>query len=250
MNSYIACNMGMAKTKPNTYREEIKCPFCDFEALEKEDRVVERRGDMLLLRNKFPVFENTDAYVLVESSSCEEHFHTMSKEKLVDLVRFATDSWESAQSNPVYQSVILFKNFGPNSAGSIKHSHMQVICFKDNISQELESIHTEGVEVSSFGEAKLILSEHPLNEGYEVYAIGENIDEISVLAQSAAKYFANDFPTKSYNLTFHQLNNKNVIRITPCVKHTPLFLGFRISQVPSNLSDIANSINEYLKNEN
>ncbi|GAB6454207.1 DUF4931 domain-containing protein [Bacillus luti] len=249
MNSYITCNMGMAKTKPNTYKEKIKCPFCDFEALEKEDRVVERREDMLLLRNKYPVFENTDAYVLVESNSCEEHFHTMGKEKLINLVRFAIDSWESARNNPAYKSAILFKNFGPQSAGSIHHGHCQVICFKNNTSQELESIHTEGEEVSSFGDAKLILSKYPLNEGYEVYAIGDNIDEISVLAQAAAKYFAYDFPTKSYNLTFHTLNDKNVIRITPCIKHTPLFLGFRISQVPSNLSDIAENLIQYLKNE-
>lgn len=241
--NWIALNTDTHHQKPDTYRSNSPCPFCNKAGLRAEKRIVQEKEGMVLIRNKYPVLENTDPYVIVETDNCDTQFHNTTKEKALHLFEFSFAAYKNMR-RAEYQDVLFFKNFGPFSSGTIQHAHMQMIGLYDNKLSPFDMRHTIGEVIAEQNGTRLILSTLPMNEGYEWYVVGKDIETLATFSQLTSSFIVDNFPTKSYNFTFHY-DDLYVIRITPCMRHTPLFLGYRLSQVPSDISEMCRRIRSY-----
>ena len=79
--------------------------------------------------------------MLIETDNCEDHIATYTEEHMRSLIRFSVKHWLDLQKNEEFKSVILYKNHGPFSGGSLHHAHMQIIGMKyvnylDNVEQD------------------------------------------------------------------------------------------------------------------
>ncbi|TGU56026.1 DUF4931 domain-containing protein, partial [Mesorhizobium sp. M00.F.Ca.ET.186.01.1.1] len=98
--------------------------FCDRGSLTD---VLEQRGSMIWLMNKFPVLQDTHQTVLIESEECNGDWSTYSREHVHALLSFGVEKWLEMERSGSFRSVLFFKNHGPYSGGSIRHPHMQIV---------------------------------------------------------------------------------------------------------------------------
>ena len=111
--------------------------FCDRENLTD---ILATEGSIIWLK-KFPTLKDTFQTVLIETDNCEDHIATYTEEHMRSLIRFSIKHWLNLQKNEEFTSVILYKNHGPFSGGSLHHAHMQIIGMKyvnylDNVEQD------------------------------------------------------------------------------------------------------------------
>ncbi|PES28514.1 DUF4931 domain-containing protein, partial [Bacillus thuringiensis] len=88
---------------------------------------------------------------------------TYTEEHMRSLIRFSIQHWLDLQKNEEFTSVILYKNHGPFSGGSLHHAHMQIIGMKyvdylDNVEQE----NFQGVIVQKNEHIELNISDRPI----------------------------------------------------------------------------------------
>lgn len=99
---------------------------------------MKKKGDIIWLMNKFPVFEHTWPTVIVETSDHNGELSTYEPEKLHEVVSFGLSHWLKLESDKRFKSVLYFRNYGPGSGGSQRHPHSQIIGlenydYRDNI---------------------------------------------------------------------------------------------------------------------
>lgn len=99
-------------------------PFCDTEGLAN---IIQRDGDCIWLENKFKTLRATRQTVLIESANHDADLVTYEPDELHHVIRFALGCWQQMIDSQQYRSVLMYKNKGPLSGGSLVHPHMQIV---------------------------------------------------------------------------------------------------------------------------
>lgn len=234
---FFDTSIGVKKPE-NIRNKSASCPFCDRNELAE---IIAEDGPILLVKNKYPVLDHAFQTVLIETDECKSDISSYSFSHLVRLFDFALTHWQSMIETEEYQSVLLFKNHGPLSGGSIAHPHMQIIGLKEiNYKEKLQQDFFEGLRISEKNDVQFNLSTKPRVGFYEFNIRMHSLTQLETFAgfiQTAVHYILHHFPFKcsSYNLFFYQHNGEIIAKITPRFVTTPIFIGYSIPQVPSNL---------------
>lgn len=153
-----------------------------------------------------------------------------------------------------YKSVIFYKNYGKNSGGSLKHSHMQIVGLKNiDYRQNIVKDNFEGISIYD-NKCRVTLSHMPINAFTEFNIIINDelnyIDEFSSCILKTIKYILYDYfaECRSFNLFFYHYNKKIICKACPRFITSPLILGYKIKQISNKLEDIAEGLkNKYFK---
>ncbi|MFT4415476.1 DUF4931 domain-containing protein [Fredinandcohnia humi] len=246
MENQLYFTTGVGQRKPNTINgRNIDCPFCKVEEL---DDIIAVQGSMILLKNKYATLRKTYQTVLIETDLCDSELSKYSKEHLYRLFRFAIDYWLKLHLNNQFRSVIMFKNHGPLSGGTISHPHLQIVGLEDvNYLLNYKREHFEGIVIKKCDFLEFNISTQPKIGFYEFNIRLSNlkvIDSMSDCIQIAIDYILNHFRYKcdSYNLFFYKIENEIYCKIIPRFVTSPLYIGYSIAQVADNIEDIANQI--------
>lgn len=212
------------------------CPFCDKS---QQANIHKTQGDMVWLDNKFMTIENSQMTVLIESAEHLGDITTYSREKNRELFRFATSCWQEMIDSGKFESVLMFKNFGPMSGGSLRHPHMQIVGLTDiDGYEEVDASNFTGLEVLKSEQLTVTLSAHPVMGLAEANIIlkedAADTDAFADAVQNGAKYYMNGFMNgrcDSYNLFFYQIDGQTICKIVPRFLTSPYFIGYKIPQV-------------------
>ena len=140
-----------AKGKPDDNRRPgTSCPFCDIDGLEK-------------------IIRQT---VLIESADHDADITTYEPGELHGVIRFALSCWEQMIDSGDYRSVLMYKNMGPLSGGSLTHPHMQIVGLEEEDGYaEISMKHFEGIDVWRRGRVHVTISNDPVMGFFEVNVI-------------------------------------------------------------------------------
>ncbi|KFN03341.1 DUF4931 domain-containing protein [Bacillus clarus] len=239
----------ISKQKPESIRNKnTACPFCDTENLTD---ILQTEGTMTLLKNKFPTLKDTFQTVLIETDNCEDHIATYTGEHMKNLIRFSVKQWLELEQSNEFTSVILYKNHGPFSGGSLHHAHMQIIGMKYvNYLENVTDEHFQGIIVQKNERIELNISERPIIGFTEFNIIIEDVKYIDTMAgyiQQTVRYILTDFHKgcSSYNLFFYHLTGKIICKVVPRFVVSPLYVGYKIPQVSTKLEDVKIQLAQY-----
>ncbi|KEK22371.1 DUF4931 domain-containing protein [Bacillus gaemokensis] len=239
----------ISKQKPESIRNKnTACPFCDTEHLTD---ILETEDSIIWLKNKFPTLKDTFQTVLIETNNCDDHIATYTPEHMKKLIHFSVKHWLALENSNQFESVILYKNHGPFSGGSLHHAHMQIIGMKyvdyrENVTPE----HFRGIIVQKDEQIELNISTHPIIGFTEFNIVIENIKSIDMIAnyiQQTVRYILTDFHKgcSSYNLFFYHLDGKIICKVVPRFVVSPLYVGYKIPQVSTKLEDVKQQLQQY-----
>lgn len=242
----------IGRQKPFTVREEddaSACPFCDRSMLPP---ILRQDGDILLVRNKYPILQNTDPFVLIETAECESELSLYSEEHLIRVFQMAFDVWREMMESNRYRSVLFLKNHGPLSGGSLRHPHMQLIGLYDlDYHEGFRADAFYGPVIRRVRGAELNLSDRPrigFSEFNAILTDQNAFGEYCVMIQKAVQFVLRRHhggQIGSYNLFFYTLDDVIYCKIMPRYATTPVFMGYNIPQVVDDLDAIVSEIQEY-----
>ncbi|MCM3567519.1 DUF4931 domain-containing protein [Neobacillus mesonae] len=244
---HLHFNTSIGVQKPENIRNKTTaCPFC---ARNELTNIIDVEEPIILLKNKYPVLENAYQTVLIETDDCHGDLSTYSKEYLHKLIQFGIKHWLEMEESGAYRSVIFFKNHGPLSGGSLSHPHMQIIGFHEiDYKQKVFPEMFEGIVIAEEEDGtRFTLSTKPRVGFYEFnMEMSDSCYQkrFSEYLQIAVHYILNHFPFKanSYNVFFYHIDRKIFAKVVPRFVTTPLFIGYGLPQVPSNLEWMAGEI--------
>lgn len=251
-STHLLFNTAIGVKKPESIRNKnASCPFC---ARDELTDIIDTEDSIILLKNKYPVLENAYQTVLIETDDCLSELSLYSKEYLVKLFSFGLKHWLDFQESGKYRSVLYFKNHGPLSGGTIAHPHMQIVGLNDiDYMENISSVYFEGMPIHEENGVTFSLSTKPKVGFYEFNVKMTHFDQIPTFAsyaQIAAHYILNHFPfrSNSYNLFFYRLAEDIYVKVVSRYVTTPLYIGYSIPQVPTNLEWIRKDItSKYFK---
>jgi ATP adenylyltransferase/5',5'''-P-1,P-4-tetraphosphate phosphorylase II len=236
------------KDKPNEFQKinMKECPFCNRDKLTD---IIDEKGPFVLLKNKYPTIKDTYQLVLIETYTCESNMGEYSEEYMADLIEFGVKHWLKIEERGDYKSVIFYKNHGPNSGGSLKHPHMQIVGLQDiDYKSKMKDDYFDGIEVYKSDDCLVNLSHRPFN-GFTEFniIINENLYALSELSNNLRKivhYLLNNYFVKcdSFNIFFYHLKNKIICKVMPRFTGSPLLLGYGVKQISSCEREIANGL--------
>lgn len=228
------------------------CPFCDVDTL---TGVLRTDGHKIWLKNKFPTIENSLMTVIIES---DKHLGDISTYDLAEnraVFRFAFDCWDTLISDSHFRSVLMFKNFGPRSGGTLRHPHLQIVGLQDvDGYEEITADNFEGVQIHQ-NDVDITLSTYPIMGFVEFNVIISDLNHVEMLADQVhfiTKYLLTDYMNgrcDSYNLFFYHFNGRYICKIVPRFITSPYFIGYKIPQVNhfEKLEEIATELKKHLK---
>lgn len=243
-----------AKGKPDDNRRPgTSCPFCDVAGL---SGILRQEGDRIWLKNKFPTLHATDQTVFIETSEHDADIVDYAPERLHAVMRFALSCWDEMAASGHYRSVLMYKNWGPLSGGSLVHPHMQIVGLVDEDGYaSVAPEHFEGVDVWSRGGVRVTISTQPIMGFVEVNVsmsgAATEIDLFADAVQAAVRYVLNDHHggrCTSYNLFFYRMGARVVCKVVPRWIVSPYYVGYRLAQVnaETTLRDDAACLRERL----
>ena len=251
--THLVFDASIGREKPITIiNNGADCPFCCRERL---NGIIAKDGEILLLHNKYPVLRDTVQTVLIETADCDSELSRYPKEHLYRVIRFAIQHWQAMMESGEFASVILYKNHGPYSGGTIKHPHMQIVGLKNidyrlNVTREClngDVIWADaGVELNLAREPKIGFME------FNVKAKGDgSVERLADCIQIVTHYLLHHFHRgcNSYNLFFYQFSQEEIsVKIVPRFVTSPLFVGYSIPQVSSRAEEVIQEIqNRYFR---
>ena len=237
----IGFDIKTGRSKPeNIIHSENECPFCHPEGL---TGIIERKNDIIFLKNKFPVLDSADHFVLVECRDCGIDMPDYTPEYMHTLIDFGIRQWFRLIDSKRYASVLFFKNHGPLSGGTMRHAHMQLVGL-NNINPALlyEPEGFNGIKIDCRNNILLNAATNP-RLGFSEFNIvdnnNENTDTIADYIQTVLKYFRLYQPNsnESYNIFFYLIDGKIKVKLLPRFATSPLFVGYDIRILPSNIYD-------------
>ncbi|MCH4169615.1 MAG: DUF4931 domain-containing protein [Lactobacillus sp.] len=226
----------IAKHKPENIRHPHNyCPFCDTAHL---TNILNQEGDKIWLVNKYRTLKDTYQTVLIESANHNGDASNYSVAENRSIFAFANQCWHNLIDTGAYRSVLLYKNFGPMSGGSLKHPHFQIVglTHKDGY-QDITPDNFEGLTVFQEPGFTLNLSTYPIVGFLEfnlIIADPAQITKLADTAQVVIKYILNDYfhgICDSYNLFFYDFNDQIICKIIPRFVMSPYFVGYKIPQL-------------------
>lgn len=243
-NDPIVFQMEHTKGKPQSYRKSKHkkiCPFCDIDNLTD---IYEQDGEIIWLKNKFPTLRDTLQTVLIESSNHHGDISTYSIEHNRKVIKFALHVFEKMNSSKKFQSVVWYKNYGPNSGGSLIHPHMQIVGLEhENGYKYIHPNNFEGETLFNNGNVEVNIAQHPV-QGYTELNINtlnkNNLDLWADWIRSGAKYMLNvmyDGRCDSYNLFFYPREQDGYCaKFITRFNAPPYFVGYKLSQVNDEIT--------------
>jgi len=234
----LVFEIDQAKGKPKDVKKVKKstdyCPFCDTENL---TNIIDQKGDMIWLKNKFRTLKDTDQTIVIESHEHDADISTYSVEKNREVFNYIYECWNQMIQSKKYESVLMYKNFGPMSGGSLRHPHFQIIGLdKVNGYKHIESENFTGMDVFNNKHINVNISEKPVMGFVEFNIIINNpkyLDDLAEFARVTVKYILDDFyggKFDSYNIFFYREGNKIICKLTARYVVSPYFVGYRLSQ--------------------
>jgi len=242
----IGFNTTLGKKKPeNIINKTAPCPFCDRENL---SGIVDTDGDLVLLKNKYNVIEEADQFVLIEGKDCDADIPSYTSDHMRRLIAFGMEHWSQMRASGKYDTVLFFKNYGPYSGGTIRHPHMQLVGFPA-FRQELAFRRSEfeGLTVDERDGVVLNLSPQPRVGFWELNIVPDDARATATIAdyiQIGVDFIKNAFrrPLTSYNIFFYNDGADIFIKIMPRFATSPVFIGYNIRLLPSNLVEVRDRI--------
>ena len=162
------------------------------------------------------------------------------------LIAFGMEHWSQMRASGKYDTVLFFKNYGPYSGGTIRHPHMQLVGFPA-FRQELAFRRSEfeGLTVDERDGVVLNLSTQPRVGFWELNIVPDDARATATIAdyiQIGVDFIKNAFrrPLTSYNIFFYNDGADIFIKIMPRFATSPVFIGYNIRLLPSNLADMRN----------
>lgn len=245
-DTHLLFNTAIGVKKPESIRNKnTSCPFCAREDLTD---IIDIEDSIILLKNKYPVLENSFQTVIIETDDCLSELSLYSKEHLVKLFTFAIKHWQAMEDSGEYKSVLFFKNHGPLSGGTIAHPHMQIVGLKSiDYMENISTSQFEGLKIHEKDNVIFSLSTIPKVGFYEFHVRMTDTLQIPTFAsyvQIAVHYILNQFPFRanSYNLFFYKTDEAIFVKIVPRFVTTPLYIGYSIPQIPNNLDWVREDI--------
>ena len=235
-----------AQGKPDDNRRPGGCcPFCDTAAL---GNIIRRDGDRIWLVNKFRTLRDTMQTIIIESSDHHGDISTYPREQNRGILRFALSCWNEMIRSGDYASVLMYKNFGPLSGGSLVHPHLQVVGLKhEDGYAALAPAHFEGIGVWAADRVRVTISTEPIMGFFEVNVIAPEgvaasgspvdactADRFADAIQVVVRYVLNEHHggrATSYNLFFYHMDGSTVAKVMPRWVVSPYFVGYRLAQV-------------------
>jgi galactose-1-phosphate uridylyltransferase len=245
ITNQLRFNSYNGKQKPKTMlNPETRCPFCDRDNLEA---ILAQRGNILLVKNKYPVLQDTMQTVLIETDTCDTELSLYPKEHLYNVISFGIEHWLKMEESGKYASVLFYKNHGPFSGGTLAHPHMQINGLNHvDYRPHVKPSHFEGRIISEKQGVEFNISTKPRAGITEFNVILPHLDQLNTMAdfiQIAAHYILNHYGhCTSYNLFFYHVEDKIMAKIIPRYVTSPLFIGYSIPQVSDRLEEIVKSI--------
>ncbi len=240
----LVFELRVSKHKPSSFRKDRShvCPFCDTAHL---TGIYEQRDDMIWLHNKFPTLEHTVQTVLIETHEHTGDVSTYTKAHNRALMAFALDCYQKMVAQHRFQSVLWYKNFGPLSAGSLSHPHMQLVGLEDQDGYRYVSDQTfSGISVMHRADVTVNVATHPV-QGYRELNIDSahhaDLEAWADMIQACVQFTLGPMFTgrcDSYNLFFYPLSGGEgtCCKIVPRFAAPPYFVGYKLSQVNDETS--------------
>ncbi|HGI5136567.1 TPA: DUF4931 domain-containing protein [Streptococcus agalactiae] len=245
---YIRFNPNIAKQKPSN---KDKCPFCDKSQLGK---ILDVKDDMIWVENKYPTLEETYQILVIESNDHNGDISVYSESKMRQLLDYLLSKWQLMEESGHYRSVVLYRNFGPLSGGSLRHPHSQIVGLKNVDAYETLNLDWfDGIEVCSetSQQAEISIANRPMLDFTEFTIKVSKLENAILIADSLpilCHYILNEFlggRCKSYNLFFYKHDGGLICKIVPRFIVSPYQIGYAIHQV--NLPDELEKIKEALR---
>ena len=248
VNNHLYFLSDIGRNKIIHQNNEGVCPFCMRDEL---SNILAEDGPIILLENKFPTLANAYQTVLIETDDCSTDIMSYDQSHMRKIIHFGTDYWMKMGENADFKSVVFYKNHGPLSGGTIKHSHMQIVGLKDiDYKQNLNDDVFVGLEIYKEGNGVLNISTKPKVSTIEFNIITRPRDDnfMADSIQRIVKYIQTDMACSSYNLFFYQWNESIICKIVPRYVSSPFFVGYSISQISSRVNEVATEIkNKYFQ---
>ena len=186
--------------------------------------------------------------MLIESADHDADLVTYEPDELHHVMRFALGCWQQMIDSQQYRSVLMYKNKGPLSGGSLVHPHMQIVGLEQEDGYaSLASANFEGINVWQQGRISANISTEPIMGFFEInvsapQGIAASDDtrdqaEADLFAdaiQVALRYILNEHHggrAESYNLFFYHLGGRTIAKALPRWVVSPYFVGYRLAQV-------------------
>ena len=225
----LVFDVRQASGKPDDNRRPgTACPFCDTEGLAN---IIQRDGDCIWLENKFKTLRATRQTVLIESANHDADLVTYEPDELHHVMRFALGCWQQMIDSQQYRSVLMYKNKGPLSGGSLVHPHMQIVGLEQEDGYAaLTSANFEGIDVLRHGRVAApqgIAASDDARDQAEADLFADAI-------QVALRYILHGHHggrAESYNLFFYHMDGRTIAKALPRWVVSPYFVGYRLAQV-------------------
>lgn len=250
---HLGFDILLGQHKPeNIINTKAKCPFCDRDNLTD---ILDQSGDILLIKNKYNVLENSFQTVLIETTECNSDISLYNKEHLHHLIQFGVNHWMKLINSQKFKSVLFFKNHGPLSGGTIRHPHMQIIGLETiDYHTMFDRKEFTGICIDKANGVEFNLSTYPrigFSEFNVVVSDNNQINQMADYIQIAIHYILNHFNHRcnSYNLFFYLIDGLIRVKIMPRFATSPLYIGYNIHLIPNNLENIVTELqNLYFSN--
>ena len=239
-------NTNIGRQKPeNIVHSEAACPFCEPDKLTD---IIATDGDIILLKNKYNVLDEADQFVLIEGKDCWADMPDYPPAHMHRLIAFGMRHWAQMRTSGKYNTVLFFKNYGHYSGGTIRHPHMQLVGFP-HLRPELlfQRSEFDGLTVAEKDGVTLNLSTRPRIGFWELNIVPRDAAETDAIAdyiQIAVDFLMHRFHRRldSYNIFFYNGGDDVFVKVMPRFATSPMFVGYNIHLVPSNLEEIRERI--------
>lgn len=240
----------IAKDKPENIRHTHNaCPFCEPEGLTD---ILAQEEDRIWLLNKFPTLQATWQTIIIETADHEGDIATYPVAQNRAIFTFALQQWQATIASKQYESVLLYKNFGPHSGGSLRHPHMQIVGLDDvDGYTNITPANLSGYPIMSDGQLQVTVSDQPVMGFVEfnVATAWTDHDRLADAVQTVVQWTLNDYfngRCDSYNLFFYPLGERVVCKIIPLFNVSPYYIGYRLSQAdtPERMREIAAAVRQ------
>ena len=86
MNEPLIFDIALGRTKPfSMTNSAIRCPFCDVENL---TNILDKKGHMIWLMNKYPVLKNTWPTLIIETDDDQGEFSLYSHQEATKILSY------------------------------------------------------------------------------------------------------------------------------------------------------------------
>ena len=248
---------GVARRKPDDHRRPTgHCPFCDVAHLTD---ILAREDDRIWLMNKYRTLRDTVQTVIVESAQHDGEFSRYPREQARAVIRFSLSCWDEMIDSGSYRSVLMYKNYGPLSGGSLVHPHLQVVgLLHDDGYADVRPENLTGLPVIRRGDVEVTVSDRPIMGFFEVNVAMPRAagpfarDAFADAIQGTVGYLLNEHHggrASSYNLFFYHMAGRTVCKALPRWVASPYFIGYKLAQVncPERLEEDAAALRARLE---